>query len=216
VLQYNQEVRETASKIASPATRARRNKMKQITWTGKAGNEITLKASCSITMQNKTADLDGDIITIGKKETVDAQLELWVDGKKIKECTDINFWEIVDNKETGLKKIWGLPVAMEEGQAKEVEAFLFSVIENGKTEDARAFEEKEAVAKKEEDIAEAKLIIEKSKKTYKNSDGTLMTMDEAKKWMKRYNDLHNEGGDGYIPEIITEEQVQYAMSILDK
>jgi hypothetical protein len=190
--------------------------MEQITWTGRSGNKITLKASCETKIVENFADVDGDKVLLGTKSLERANLELWVDGKKIEDCWNTGFWKIVDNKETGLKKIWGLPVVMEEGQAKKVEEFLKFVIENGKTEDVKKYEQKLSEEKKEKEISNAIEIIEKSKTTSKNADGTLMTEAEAKKWMKRYNDLYNEGGDGYIPEIITKEQVQYAMSILDK
>ena len=41
-----------------------------------------------------------------------------------------------------------------------------------------------------------------------------MTNEEYKAWRKRYNDIHNEGGEGYIPERITVEQLEYAKKVL--
>jgi hypothetical protein len=38
-----------------------------------------------------------------------------------------------------------------------------------------------------------------------------MTNQELKSWKVRYNDLHNEGGEGYIPTRITKEQYQKAV-----
>src|SRR5665648_613034 len=107
--------------------------MKNINWIGSKGNKIELRAHCTITLEDKTVNLDGNIATLGKEPSTDASLELWIDGKKIDSCWDINFWRMTDIKE-GFKKIWGLPIGMTNEQAMIVEAFLNEVIESGKTE----------------------------------------------------------------------------------
>jgi hypothetical protein len=41
-----------------------------------------------------------------------------------------------------------------------------------------------------------------------------MTNAEYRAWAKQYNDINNEGGEGYIPELITIEQLEAAKKIL--
>lgn len=163
-------------------------------------------------MVEKTADLDGDIISMGKEPYTKANLELWVDGKKIDSCWNTAFWQIIDAQ--GMKKVWGLPVGMSAEQAIKVDEFLKAIIEDGKSPEVKEHEHNKMAAEKTEEIKRAKTIIEKSEKTYKNQDGTLMTSAQAKEWKRQYNNLHNEGGEGYVPEIITQEMYDDAKATL--
>ena len=185
--------------------------MKSINWTGSKGNKIELRASCAITMQSRTADLDGHIITLDKEPSTDANLELWVDEKKIDSCWDINFWRIIEAQK-GFKKIWGLPVGMTDEQASITEAFLNEVIESGKTETVIEYETAKADAEKAKEKAEAQKIIDAAAKY----TTPIMTNAEYKVWAKRYNDVNNEGGEGYIPDRITVEQLERANKILEE
>jgi len=182
--------------------------MKTLTWTGARGNKIELRAYCKITMQDKTVDADGYEIKVGEEPHTDANLELYVDGKKIDSSWDITFWKIIDTRD-GYKKIWGLPVGMSDEQAVIVEKFLKEVIEAGKSEEVKAYEAKKAETTKAELKAEAQRIIEKAAKQEK-----IMTKAEYKEWAKRYNNAANEGGDGYIPELVTVEQLEWAKKTL--
>jgi hypothetical protein len=74
-------------------------------------------------MEDRIVDLDGDVFVSGKEPSIDANLELWVDGKKVGSCWDTNFWKIIDTR-SGYKKIWGLPVGMTDELAAKVEKFL--------------------------------------------------------------------------------------------
>lgn len=186
--------------------------MTTINWTGSRGNKIELRARCEISMATKTIDLDGDIIESGKEPRTKADLELWVDDKKVDSCWNTAFWKLIDCN--GYKKVWGLPVMMTEEQAEKVEKFLNDIIENGKSEDVKEHEAAKRAQEKAEETAEAKKIINAAETTRRNEDGTLMTQAQARAWQTRYNNLHNEGGEGYVPEIITREDVKYAEAIL--
>lgn len=183
--------------------------MKSISWTGSKGNKIELRAYCTITMEDRIVDLDGDVFVSGKEPSIDANLELWVDEKKVDSCSNINFWKVIDTR-AGIKKIWGLNVGMSDEQAAIVEAFLKDVIESGKTVDVVTAETAKAEAEKAERRAEAQRIVDEAAK----STEPLMTNEEYKAWRKQYNDIHNEGGEGYIPERITVEQLEYAKKVL--
>lgn len=183
--------------------------MKTITWIGATGSKIELRAKCETIMVEEIVDLDGDKISKGEKPVMDATLELWVNGKKQDETILVSQWEVVDAGK-GLKKIRGLKVGMKEEQAKLVDEFLKSVIADGKKEEA-----KEEETDKSTEIKKAESIVSTMATTIKNEDGTLMDDKQANTWAKDYNDLHNEGGEGYIPSITTQEQYDYAMSIID-
>lgn len=183
--------------------------MKTLKWTGVKGNEIELKARCKIELVDKVVEVDGYVIETGEKEQkVDAILELWVDGKKIETCWNINFWKVIDTR-NGVKKIWGLKVGMTPEQAEVVEKFLNEIIEEGKTEEVKAAEQAEKEAERQAEIDEAKKIIEKAGKQDK-----VMTNAEYAKWRKGYNNLMNEGGEGYIPSLVTAEQLEWAKQVL--
>jgi len=68
--------------------------------------------------------------------------------------------------------------------------------------------EKQAV---ENEIKEATAIVAQAEK---QGVDTLITTAEVKAWRKRYNDLHNEGGEGYIPSKVSREQYEWALSVL--
>jgi uncharacterized protein with von Willebrand factor type A (vWA) domain len=133
-------------------------KMKTLKWAGARGNEIELRARCEIKLVNKEVDLDGQVIVSDeKRQQVDANLELWVDGKLVDSCRDINFWRTIDiDIDNGLKKIWGLKVAMTAEQAEKVEQWLIALIEDGKTDEYRAWETAKAKAKADAEAAKVK------------------------------------------------------------
>jgi len=62
--------------------------------------------------------------------------------------------------------------------------------------------------KKEETVKENQAIINQAKK---EGISNLMANEELKSWRIRYNDLHNEGEEGYIPTKISKEQYEKAV-----
>jgi hypothetical protein len=184
-------------------------KMKTLAWMGSKGQKIELRAFCKTTLVDDIINADGDKINVGKKIQTKANLELWVDDKKIDSCWDTDFWKIIDVK-PGLKKIWGLPVAMTPEQAEIVEKFLKEIIESGKSEEVKTEETAKAEAEKAKRRARAQRIVDAAEKY----TTPLMTDAEYRVWARNYNHLHNEGGDGYIPERITVEQLKDAKKVL--
>jgi hypothetical protein len=183
--------------------------MKTLKWTGARGNEIELRARCEIKLVNKEVDLDGHVIVSDeKRQQVDANLELWVDGKLVDSCQDINFWQTIDI-DNDLKKIWGLNIGMTSEQAEIVDRFLQDVIESGKVEEVKTLENEQQEAKLEERKLEAQMIIEKASKQSK-----VMTKAEYDQWVERYNNVMNEGGEGYVPEMVAVEQLEWARKVL--
>lgn len=72
-------------------------------------------------------------------------------------------------------------------------------------------EQIEEEVEKKEEIAEAKEIVKKAEKIgIKN----LMTEAEYRQWRTNYNNIMNEGGEGYIPRRITKEDYEWAVNKL--
>lgn len=190
--------------------------MKTIKWTGATGNEIELRAKCETVMIDDIVSLDGYEIDKGKKPIMDATLELWVNGKKQDECKQVNFWKIIDTGTAGVKKVWGLKVGMDSKQAELVKQFLNEVIEDGKSVEVEEMEESKEEETKEAKRKEAEDIVEEAQETARNDDGTLMTKEQVKRWQKNYNDIYNEGREGYIPRVVSQEEYDYAVSVIGK
>lgn len=70
---------------------------------------------------------------------------------------------------------------------------------------------KEVESIETEEVEEAKAIVAQVEK---EGIENLMTVEEIKVWRKRYNDLHNEGGEGYIPNKISKEQYNKAIEVI--
>lgn len=92
-----------------------------------------------------------------------------------------------------------------------------SAIEEMKAELAKEFNVETQAEKKEndekEEVAEAQAVI-----TQAEAQGiqSLMSDAEIKSWKRSYNDLHNEGGEGYIPSRVSREQYETALKTLSK
>lgn len=100
---------------------------------------------------------------------------------------------------------------------EEVATEINQTIKKMKAELAQEFEIKpneqiEAEKEEAETIEIAKEIV---KQAEKEGVEKLMTAEQIKKWRKRYNDIQNEGGEGYIPTRISQEQYKKALKILE-
>ena len=71
--------------------------------------------------------------------------------------------------------------------------------------------EKKEEEEKQEQIKECIETIEKCEAAEK-----LYTLEEAKQERSKYNNLYNEGGEGYIPHFYTIEEYEFAKSKLDE
>ena len=190
--------------------------IRTIGWTGTNGNALELRAYSETKMVEREIDSDGYIVKCGAEPKTTANLELWVDGKKIDSCWDVNFWQVIDVANCGYKKVWGLKLMMTPEQAEKVDHFLKTTIEDGKTPEVKAYEAAKKEKSRQNTIADAERIIKAAETTRKNADGSLMTNEQAKTWRRRYNDAMNEGGEGYVPEVITQEMYDRAKLIVGK
>ena len=177
--------------------------------------EITIKKGTylieySKVMENQTVNLDGDICPAGRK---------LVERKNIK---------VIVNNET-IESDWIRPVsayrpAKNGGThyigcvelSKEISDILLAEIAKimiaGTSAEAQAIETEKENKKADKETAEAERILEKAGKQTK-----VKTPEEAKVWKTNYINLQNEGDKyGFVPEIITTEDVKWAKGILNQ
>jgi len=173
-------------------------------FTGK-GKTIKISYEYISKMIDDTADLDGDIINFGKKAYTDERCIVCVDGKYYTEGTPTMI--VKDGQD--MLKIGVLYLTAERMAA------MNTIIAETKI----AGTELEAAAKVAEEKAKEEVKeIESAKATIAEAESQkdIPTESEYRAWRRNWNNIHNEGGEGFIPTRITSEQYEYAKSILNK
>lgn len=162
--------------------------------TGKATIEVTM------TYYNETSNLDGHV-NESKSIAKLVAAKLIVDGKEVAKSSE-GFIYAVDG-EKGRFSNGYLPIAMI--------SQILELIEEMHKELSEEFEIKtntEIAA--EEEIEEAKTIMSE----IKNRETEILSEIEEKIWRTNYNNINNEGGEGYAPSRATLEDVEKAKAIL--
>lgn len=117
------------------------------------------------------------------------------------------------NKKRGvkIKKIWGLTTGFTEdsGFAPKYEAWLNTLIDGGTTDEVKAYKADQKRKERAEEIERAKKLMAKAEK-----QKTIPAKAEAKRMMRQYNELMNEGGEGFVPHIISREEYDYALKVV--
>lgn len=174
-------------------------------------------ARITVTGYLKENMMDGWIKT-GNELIIYEKIEIIADGKVVESSSyakaiEYNFLYEGFFEKMGLdknKNYTKVGEAITEGEqvAKEINA----AINKMKTQITEEFgmKTKEEI-EKEEEIAEAKEIV---KKTEKIGIENLMTEAEYRQWRTNYNNIMNEGGEGYIPQRITKEDYEWALNKL--
>lgn len=190
--------------------------MKTLAWTGSRGNAIELRASYTERVVERELTSDGFVYCTETKPVIEAALELWVDGVRVDVCRDVNFWQVIDvPSHPGIKSIWGLKVGFSAEQAAKVEEFLAEVIRSGKAADVQQYETEQAEERRAAERDRAQEIVKAAENEgRRNKDGSLMSNAQASEWQRNYNNINNEGEEGYVPSIITQEQLDRALEVL--
>lgn len=188
--------------------------MMKYEWVLKSGKIAVLRAEYSETVRDEIVYADGYEINTGKKKIVqNGDLAVYVDGKKVGSCWDVNFWRVIDMPGMkGYKRIWGIDrVGFTEEVGKEIESFLKAVVEAGVNPKAQEIREAEAKKKAEYEIARAEEIVKKAE-----GQTDIPSRKEAERRMKEYNDMVNDGGEGFVPYIVSREEYEDAKETLRK
>lgn len=181
----------------------------------KNGSICTIEAKYECVMEDEVIYADGHKI-VGRPRPTEAgrcDMVAYVDGKKIDSCWNTAFWGLIDVKENpGVKKIWGLKVGFASPEdAERYEKWIAEIIDCGKSDKVKDYEKAEKEKAVKEKIESAKKTIAKAE-----SQKDIPTKEEAKKRMKQYNDTMNEGGEGYVPYIVSIEEYKAALKIVQE
>ena len=178
----------------------------------KNGSICTIKAKYECMMENEILDADGVKVVGRSKPTIaDCSLVAYVDGREFDSSWNPSSWALIDTRQ-GVKKIWGLKIGFADpAEAKRYEEWISGIIEAGKSEEVKEYEKANKEKELKEQVENAKRIIEKAK-----SQSDIPTMEEARRRTKQYNDAMNEGGEGYVPHIISIDEYERAKNIIKR
>mgnify|MGYP000886985981 CR=1 FL=1 len=162
---------------------------------------------------NRTGYADGYEIDLGKEINVVDNAVVYVNGRKYTDGQPILVSEDIAGIKAGTLIIGNLRI-VDPQLRDEIMAMIEETKVTGTTPEAAEMETEQIAMAKDVAKAKAQSIIEKAKTTRRNSDGSLMNQEQALEWRRRYNDVVNEGGDGYVPSVITQEEYDWAMDQL--
>ena len=106
-------------------------------------------------------------------------------------------------------------ICLTEENANKVKEAVAECEKAESTEEYEAFKAEKAEKELAAEKAEAKTVVESAEKII-NNGGKLLTNAERKEWERNYNNLHNEGGDGFIPHYPSIEDYESAIETLKK
>lgn len=181
--------------------------IREFTWTLTSGAAGKLVGTYVSKVDKKILDADGIAVECGKEVShYGSDLVAYVDGKRVDSCWDPAFWRLIDSH--GAKKIWGLKVGFASAEiADEYNAFLSDLMqEDDEVLALRAEEKRKQVA---EDLEMYRNIVSWCERGY-----LVETEAEAKEKRRRYNDINNEGGYGYVPTWYTRAQYEEALAFI--
>jgi len=107
----------------------------------------------------------------------------------------------------------GTPVRLSEASYKKLESAVKEVEADADFEEYDNFVNGKVNAENTAKKDEAERVIELAEKEIA-SKGKLMTRTEKANWIHNYNNLMNEGGEGFVPEVICQEQYDFAVKTL--
>ena len=167
--------------------------MKKYEWTLKDGRKVTLEARYTEKVVPRILDADGWKIEAGEDS-----------------CWDPGFWQVIKTSKPGIKMIWGIKnIGFTDDRAAEIEAFLNSVIEEGRDEKAQALRDEKAAKELKDLRKHYSEVVAKAEAQHDIPD-----REEARRRMKVWNDINNEGGEGFVPRIICREEYEAAKEFL--
>lgn len=177
--------------------------MKTYTTVTAKGNELRFEISYTKEVVEVERNLDGYIVT-ANEVSEEQEIKLYVNGQLTAEGNYL----YIDNNENGIYiRMGNKAITLTEEQAADLNKIFEEVKEEGKSEEVKAIENEEI----EKEIEEAKAIVEKAEQ-----QRDIPSYQEARLREKSYNNLHNEGGDGYVPHIIDKDEYNWALKVLSK
>ncbi len=181
-------------------------------WTTFKGAAGKIIATYAENMEMEAVDADGDIIELGIKPTTAGKCDMkaYIGEELVDSCWNHNFWGLIDvSGMPDVKKIWGLDIGLNLADADRYEKWLDDLIAGGTSSEAKKYHDAESAKQHAKEIADAKAVVAKAE-----SQRDIPDRSEARRRENVYNDINNEGGDGYVPHWVSREEYDAAKAIL--
>ena len=198
---------------------------KSVKWESKSGLEIEAKITVSKNVNEVVAYADGYNVNLGSEIAEKIEIAVYVNGQYHSKWNELP--SVIDMTKIPAKFAKAFAGAYARvTDTVNCDKAIYSEIINAVEEainEIKAIETTEAEKAVEaiENEEEAKAIeeeIEWAEKVMKEAAGRteILNRDSETKWIRSYNNLHNEGGYGYTPQRVTTEDVTRAKQILSK
>ena len=200
---------------------------KSVKWESKSGLAIEAKITVSKNINEKVAYADGHNVSLGSEIVETIEIAIYINGKYHSNSNELP--RVIEAGKYPAKFVKEMKAAGAHARVtdlvncnEKVYAEIINAVEEAINE-IKAIEETEAekAAEAIENEKEAKEVakeIEWAEKVMKEASGrtSILSSENEKAWIKSYNNLYNEGGEGYAPERVTTEDVARATQILNK
>lgn len=177
------------------------------------GSDCKIEAVYQNIMEKEPIYADGDIFySTPKPSDIGSEIAAYVNGKRVSNSTAPCAWKLSTTSKNGkaYKCIPGLRIMfVNDADAERYAAWLEEIFQAGKSTEVKEYEaEKEALHRKK--------LAEEAKKIIKCAEAQkdIPSHEEAARRMKEYNDFMNEGGEGYVPHIYSQEEYEWAKNIM--
>lgn len=188
--------------------------------------ELGKGATLEITSELNVLKTEGD-----SWEGIPAEYDIWIktdfafcmDGKRCenlmyrKKDATFKFWNWIPAEAEAIltKADVGLRIALKAENAEKVEKAIEETRNEVMTDEAREFFAKKEQAKKNGQKKRAEATVKEAEEII-NNGGKLRTNKERAEWERNYNNVVNEGGEGYVPHYPSIEEYEEAKEILKK
>jgi len=178
-------------------------------FTLKSGKQCKIVAEYECIMKTESLYADGDKVDVGQKPYETGNMVAYIDGQKYDSCWDVNFWRLIDLD--GKKKIWGMRIGIVDAKvASDYEKWLAELMAAGTSAEVSEYKAQEEKKKAAERIKYAEETVRKAE-----AQKEILPRAELERRMKLLNDVLNEGGEGYLPRLVSKEEYESALEILN-
>lgn len=140
--------------------------------------------------------------------TCGSNMVAYVDGVQIKKtCSYPDFWRLINTN--GIQKIWGMPIGFDDpAKIDAYNAFLAELMQED--DEVIAFRAAEAAKNAAAELERCKQIVARCEAGW-----MVETAEEANAKRETWINLHNEGGEGYVPTWYTRANYENALKYIN-
>lgn len=180
------------------------------------GKQFRVELEYEHSMSRASAWVDRNNVEIGAIPLETGSAKVYVDGEMIYDTNSVSEFDLTLSKETRIidghevRTVHNLRLRIIDPEVwEQYEAWLNKVVDEGTTDEVKEYLEEERKQYAAEKYREAQEIIRLAEQ-----QRDLPTREEVLRRQKKWNDIYNEGGEGYIPIIITKAQYESAREIV--